>query len=129
MRYKITYFYLPLYYDMIGSRIHHFELDGESSVITEHPGNSYSDDSRDYFLIEGSKDIYRSYIPGGEYSNWFIRIVAESDPVFNFDIAYLMGDEDEIFNRDRETYGSSLVPLLLEDKILRMSHAASNIRD
>ena len=126
MRFKITYFYLPLYYDMIDSRIHHFELDGESSVITEHPGASYSDDSRDYVLIKGSEGVYRSYIPGGEYSNWFIRIVAESDPAFNFDFAYLMGDGDEVFNRDRETYSASLVPLLLEDKILRMSPATNN---
>lgn len=125
MRYKIIYFYLPLYYDSIGSRIHHFEIEKGSYIVTEHPGDSYNDDARDYALIKGSSGVYRVYISGGSLANWFIKIVEESDPMFNFDMAYLLGTDDELtMEHFVETYCSSLVPLFLEDKILRMHHAA-----
>jgi hypothetical protein len=123
MRYKVIYFYLPLFYDMIGSRIHHFDMSEGSSLLTEHPGNIYSDDARDYFLIEGSKDIYRVSTPENPHSNWFVKIVEESDPLFNFDMAYLLGYEDDVnMNINLETYGPSLVPQFVDDKVLRMHH-------
>lgn len=139
MRYKIISFYFPLHYINTGLRIHHFEMDGayheKSFIITKLPGDSYSDDvGRDYTLIEGSNGVYRAYRPAlstgaPRPTSWFIKIVSESDPKFNFDIAHMIGSMDELFdNRDQELYSDSIVPLFLEREIIQMKDSAKKIQ-
>ena len=110
MRYKVIYFYLPMNYAMIGSRIHHFEIESESSIISEHPGSVYSDDFRDYNKVDNT-DIYRSTTT--DYpSNFFVKILKESDPMFNFDHAYeVLSDE---------AYISMIVSQFVDGRVLSM---------
>jgi len=119
MRYKVIYFYLPMNYAMIGSRIHHFEIESESSIISEHPGSVYSDDFRDYNKV-GNTDIYRSTTT--DYpSNFFVKIVEESDPMFNFDHAYgVCNDADMVFNSDEKIYTNILVEQFIDSRVLSM---------
>lgn len=121
MRYKIIYFYLSLRYDMIDSRIQHFELEGASDLIqSEDLSSTYSDDARDYRRIEGT-DIYRATIPGGEPSNFFIKVLKESDPLFNFDLAYfIITDDDDIDFSKLMNLKYKLVPMFVDPSILRL---------
>jgi len=119
MRYKVIYFYLPMTYAMIGSRIYHFEIESESSIISEHPGSVYSDDFRDYNRV-GDTDIYRSSTT--DYpSNFFVKIVEESDPAFNFDYAYEVCDDvDMVLYLDEKIYVNILVEQFIGSRILSM---------
>lgn len=122
MRYKVIYFYLPMTYAMIGSRIHHFEIESESSIISEHPGSVYSDDFRNYNRL-GNTDIYRSSTT--DYpSNFFVKIVEEADPAFNADYAWGLGsDVDNILVGkliEPEIYNSLIIPYIVDDSILHM---------
>lgn len=122
MRYKVIYFYLPMNYAMIGSRIHHFEIESESSIISEHPGSVYSDDFRDYYRVDNT-DIYRASTT--DYpSNFFVKIVEESDPMFNFDYAYgVCNDADMVFYpsySDEKIYTNILVEQFIGSRVLSM---------
>lgn len=119
MRYKVIEFYLPMNYAMIGSRIHHFEIESVSSIISEHPGSVYSDDARDYSRM-GNTDIYRSTTT--DYpSNFFVKIIEESDPQFNFDYAYtVLNDEDIHLSLDRGAYNGVLVPRFVDSSVLNL---------
>jgi hypothetical protein len=121
MRSKITYFYLPIRYSMIDSRNQHFELEGASDLIqTEELGSTYSDDARDYQRIEGT-NIYRAIIPGGEPSNFFIKVLKESDPLFNFDLAYfVISDDESLYVSDLVRLKNDLVPVFVDSKVLRL---------
>jgi len=100
MRYKAIPFYMPLEQSMIGSRIHHFTLNGGTNIISEHPGSVYDDGNSDYFELKDIPGFYRRHIPGGAYTNIFNRIMSESDLFFNFDLMYnlldMRGDEDDL---------------------------------
>lgn len=122
MRYKVIYFYLPMNYAMIGSRIYHFEIESESSIISEHPGPVYSDDFRDYYRVDNT-DIYRASTT--DYpSNFFVKIVEESDPMFNFDYAYgVCSDADMVFHpsySDEKIYTNILVEQFIGSRVLSM---------
>jgi hypothetical protein len=131
MRYKVIEFYLPMSYAMIGSRIHHFEIESfyfkvshfeiesVSSIISEHPGSVYSDDARDYYRIDNT-DIYRATTTGYP-SNFFVKIVVESDPMFNFDYAYnILNDDDIHLNIDIGVYKGVLVPQFVDSSVLNL---------
>ena len=120
MRYKVIYFYLPMNYAMIGSRIRHFEVESESSIISEHPGSVYSDDFR-YYNRVGDTDIYRSSTT--DYpSNFFVKIVEEADPAFNADYAWQLGSDidDKLFGKiiEPEIYNSLIISCIVDDSVL-----------
>ena len=119
MRYKVIYFYLPMTYAMIGSRIHDFEIESEPSIISEHPGSVYSDDFRDYSKVDNT-DIYRDSTT--DYpSNFFVKIVEESDPMFNFDYAYGgCNGADMVFNSGEKIYTNILVEQFIGSRVLSM---------
>jgi len=118
MRYKVIYFYLPMTYAMIGSRIYHFEIESESSIISEHPGSVYSDDFRDYNRV-GDTDIYRSSTP--DYpSNFFVKIVEEADPAFNADYAWQVRFSDIRLDEEQGIYNPLIIPYIVDDSVLHM---------
>ena len=104
---------------MIGSRIYHIEIESGSSIISEHPGSVYSDDFRDYNKVDNT-DIYRASTT--DYpSNFFVKIVEESDPMFNFDYAYgVCGDADMVFYSDEKIYTNILVEQFIGSRVLSM---------
>lgn len=104
---------------MIGSRIYHFEIESESSIISEHPGSVYSDDFRDYNKV-GNTDIYRASTT--DYpSSYFIKILKESDPMFNFDHAYeVLSDESMALYLDEKVHVNILVEQFVDSSVLNM---------
>lgn len=119
MRYKVIYFYLPMNYAMVGSRIQHFSFSDEPSIISEYPGSDYEDDSRNYFRL-GNTDVYRAY--STDYpSSFFVKIIEESDPLFNIDYAWWAGtDEDICKHIGADIYNPLIVPMIVDDEILNM---------
>jgi len=105
MRYKLIHFYLPLHQKSILSRVRGFDFgvpSGGYDVTTERPGSTITEDNRDYNNIPGT-DTYTSYILSNRFmdkkhSNWFVKVIAESDPLFNLDImgtqlySFVLGD-------------------------------------
>ena len=106
MRYKLIHFYLPLHHSIIDYRIKHFAF-GRADITTERPGSTIEEEvvgKSDivYNNISGT-DVYESFIYRGgrektdERSNWFIKVIAESDPLFNLDI---LGSEPLSYSDD-----------------------------
>ena len=128
MRYKAIYFYLPMNQAMLGSRIHHFEVRVDmTAILPEHPGPVYTEvgvsDRDGRYDRLGNTDIYRSFTT--DYpSNFFVKIVEESDPMFNFDWAYIALFDEDVFSGVSDlierTYTNLLVPQFVGDRVLNM---------
>lgn len=101
MRYKLIHFYLPLHSSIIDYRIRHYAF-GRADITTERPGSTIYKGDIDYTNIPGT-DVYESFIyrmgktKTDERSNWFIKVIAESDPLFNLDI---LGSEPLAYSDD-----------------------------
>ena len=137
MRYKLIYFYLPLEQYLSGSRIANFDIidDGEgASITTSKPGSTISDDDRDYYSIDGIPNVYESekLIFGHNNkriwvrANWFVKVVEESDPLFNFDLLFLIRySEDNNLDANIDSVIDHVVPQFLGRSLLNIGRELS----
>lgn len=136
MRYKLIHFYLPLehYLTSTGSRIANFEVIDVTSVTTSKPGSAISDDDRDYYSIDGIPNVYESekLIFGHNNkriwvrANWFVKVVEESDPLFNFDLLYLNRySEDNNLAANIDIVIGHVVPQFLGRSLLNIGRELS----
>ena len=108
MRYKAIELYIPKVYPVKDSQMYHSEI-ADIVILTKphNPLKVYSDDARDYYPVPGT-DLYRARIPQkftsdqNSRSFWFIKIVPETDPMFNIDVFFKSFDEiEDMVSRDR----------------------------
>jgi len=122
MRYKVIYFYLPTYKSpkLIGSSIQHFTLTHEPYVYSssEEPGSEYSGPAKTYGRL-GNTNIYRAYNATTSPSSFYVKIIAESDPLFNIDYAFWLGTDEELGKHiGTDIYNPIIVPIIVGDGIL-----------
>lgn len=97
MRYKAIYFYLPIHLSQIGARTHLFNIDSEPQIIpvSSVDGENYNSPEGYHYYRVGSTDIFRlSYYDYTSQSSSFVKIVKETDPMFNFDYATILCVDD-----------------------------------
>ena len=135
MRYKLIYFYLPLeQYPTFGSRITNFDIVRDSVITTSKPGPTISDDDRDYYSIDSIPNVYESekLIFGHNNkrtwvrANWFVKVLEESDPLFNFDLLYsnLYSEITELHTNVTVTVGH-VIPQFLGRSLLNIGQELS----
>lgn len=135
MRYKLIYFYLPLEQYSTASRIANFDIVHTAVVTTSKPGSTISDDDRDYYSIAGIPGVYESerlaFIHDTNEkkwfrSNWFVKVVEESDPLFNFDLLYsnLYDEIIELHTNISITVGH-VIPQFLGKSLLKIGRELS----
>jgi len=134
MRYKLIYFYLPLEQSPAsGSRIANFNILDIPVITTSKPGPTISDDDRDYYSIAGMPNVYESEqlvlvnnTRTWRRSNWFVKVLEESDPFFNIDLLYSnLYSEDNDLHTNIDTTAGHLVPLFLGRSLLNIGRELS----
>lgn len=138
MRYKIINFYLPVQCSHIDDRLQYFTYENRR-IVTKHPGNIYEDEdgyfgwSLPTYVRLGNSEFYRVKSSNNSQMNTltklFIKVIPESDPMFNFDILYNLGFHED-FNFDinlpygdifRMAYTNNIVGQFLGEKMLRIA--------
>jgi hypothetical protein len=67
----------------------------------------------------GNTNVYRAYNATTTPSSFYVRIIAESDPLFNFDYAFWLGTDEEIGKHiGADIYNPIIVPIIVGDGIL-----------
>jgi hypothetical protein len=134
MRYKLIYFYLPLEQSPAsGSRIANFNILDIPVITTSKPGYTISDDDRDYYSIDGIPNVYESEqlvlvnnTRTWRRSNWFVKVLEESDPFFNIDMIFSnQYSEDIDLNINIDTVIGDLVPQFLGRSLLNIGRELS----
>jgi len=134
MRYKLIYFYLPLeLYPTSGARTANFNILDIPVITTSKPGPTISDDDRDYYSIDGIPNVYESEqlvlvnnTRTWRRSNWFVKVLEESDPFFNIDMIFSnQYSEDIDLNINIDTVIGDLVPQFLGRSLLNIGRELS----
>jgi hypothetical protein len=103
MRYKAIELYIPKGYEYKDSQLYHSEISSVTILNKPHdPAKVYSDVDRDYYPITGT-DFYRARVHGDSViSSWFLKIVPETDVMFNIEIFTTVNEElADSLTRDR----------------------------